>query len=136
MLTHVLDTSAWLAHLFKEPGASQITSLFKDSNNRVGVSVLSLVEVYTRLRAVGREKEFKRMIEYYGYLFTSFLPVSESIALQATALRSLATSRLPTIDALIAATAAQHGAILVHRDPHFLSLATEEVNQQSLANEG
>lgn len=136
MLTHVLDTSAWLAHLFQEPGASQITSLFKDSNNRVGVSVLSLVEVYTRLRAVGREKEFKRMIEYYGYLFTSFLPVSESIALQATALRSLATSRLPTIDALIAATAAQHGAILVHRDPHFLSLATEEVNQQSLANEG
>jgi predicted nucleic acid-binding protein len=136
MLTHVLDTSAWLAHLFKEPGARQITRLFKEPNNRVGVSVLSLVEVYTRLRAVGREKEFKRTVEYYGILFTSFVPVSESIAHQAITLRSSATSRLPTIDSLIAATAAHHGAILVHRDPHFLALPGDEVKQELLATEG
>jgi predicted nucleic acid-binding protein len=42
---------------------------------------------------------------------------------------------VPAVDAMIAATAAHHGAILVHRDPHFLALAGEEVNQQLLADE-
>lgn len=134
MLTHLLDTSAWLAHLFKEPGSGQITSLFKEQSNHVGVSVVSLVEVYTRLRAVGREKEFARATEYYGYLFATFVPVTEPVALRAIKLRDAATSRLPTIDSLIAATAAHQDAILVHRDPHFLAIPDEWVKQLLLRN--
>jgi predicted nucleic acid-binding protein len=42
---------------------------------------------------------------------------------------------VPAIDSLIAATAAHHGAILVHCDPHFLALPDEEIKQQFLAAE-
>ncbi len=65
MVTHILDTSAWLAHLFEEPGADQISELFKQNDNQVGVSVASLVEAYARLRAVGRAAEFEWAVDRY-----------------------------------------------------------------------
>lgn len=135
MVTHILDTSAWLAHLFEEPGADQISELFKQNDNQVGVSVASLVEAYARLRAVGRAAEFEWAVDRYRQLFHSFVPVTESIALQAVSLRSMATSRLLAIDSIIAATAAQHSALLVHRDPHFLAIPNDLLKQEMLAAE-
>ncbi len=43
-----------------------------------------------------------------------------------------ATKRLPTIDALIAATAVQNKAVLVHRDPHFEAIPIEQLQQLKL----
>lgn len=135
-LTHILDTSAWLAHIFDEPGADAITALLENKETELGVSTLSIVEAHGRFRARGRESEFDEMLDIYRRLFTHILPVSEAIALRAIVLREAASARVPAIDSLIAATAAHHGAILVHRDPHFLALAGEEVKQQFLAIEG
>jgi len=47
-------------------------------------------------------------------------------------LRECATDRLPTIDSLIAATAAAHNAVLVHRDPHFTAIPAEMLKQEFL----
>lgn len=132
MITHLLDTSAWLAHLFQEPGYEQVTDLLIDPDNRVGVSVLSLVEVHARMRHVRIERRFEEIVEQYREVFGPFLPVDAPIALRATALRQASTARVPAIDALIAATAAQHSAILVHRDPRFGALPLESVTQQAL----
>ncbi len=130
MFTYILDSSAWLIHIFKEPGADQITRLFKDEDNRVAVSALSLVEVYTRLKSVKREKEFAKLTEFYSYLFHSFIPATEAVVMQAVEIRRATTSRVPSIDAIIAATTSLEGAVLLHRDAHFLAIPDALLQQQ------
>jgi predicted nucleic acid-binding protein len=132
MLTHVLDTSAWLAHMFHEPGADEVTELFDKWDNQIGVSVASLVEVYGRLRSGNRESEFGWLVEYYRDLFDAFIPITESIALRAIQLRAASSGRLPAIDSLIAATASLEGATLVHRDPHFTNVPADLLEQLAL----
>lgn len=134
-VTHILDTSAWLAHLFREPGSEVVSTLLLDTSARVGVTALSIVEVHARIRAQGIEHRFLEVVEEYRGLFAQIVPVDEAVALRAVALRQAATARVPAIDVLIAATAAHHNAILVHRDAHFLSIAEEWLKQQHLALE-
>lgn len=122
MITHLLDTSAWLAHLFQEPGYEQVTKLLLEPDNQVGVSVLSLIEVHARLRHLQMERLFDDVVAQYRDVFRQIVPVDEAIAMRAIALRGMAAARVPAIDALIAATAAQHSASLVHRDPHLAGL--------------
>ena len=122
MITHVLDTSAWLAHLFQEPGYEQVSKLLLEPGNRVGVSVLSLIEVHGRMRHLNIERRFDDVVAQYRDVFAQLIPVDEAITLRAVALRQSAPARVPAIDTLIAATAAQHGAALVHRDPHLAAL--------------
>lgn len=59
-------------------------------------------------------------------------PVGEPIVSMAIQLRHAATARVATVDVLIAATAAQHEAILVHRDPHFAALPAGRLVQEVL----
>lgn len=132
MITHLLDTSAWLIHLLQEPGSEAVTALLLNSDHRVGVSVLSLVEVQGRMRQMGIELRFAEIVEEYRNIFAEFLVVDEPVALQATELRKGASTRLPAVDSLIAATAAHHNATLVHRDPHFAGLTAESVSQLAL----
>ena len=132
MVTHVLDTSAWIAHLQHEAGADVVAAILAAPENQVGVSALSLVELHARLRALGREAEFEPVVEGYRLLFAAILSVDEQVALQATLLRRDASKRVPAIDALIAATAASQNAILVHRDPHFRTIPGDQLQQLSI----
>ena len=132
MLTYVLDTSAWIAHIQQEPGWELISHLLRSEAEQVGISALSLVELYGRLRAFGQEVEFEQILKDYRDLLAQIVPVDEAVGLQAVALRQSATARLPAIDSMIAATAALEGAVLVHRDPHFLSIADEMLRQKVL----
>jgi predicted nucleic acid-binding protein len=128
----LLDTSAWLAHLFGEPGVEEVTLLFDDPVNEVAICVLSLAEVYGRLKALRTEDRWPQVWMTYSKLFSAPLPVDETVTHHAIVLRKAATKRLPTIDALIAATAVQNRAILVHRDPHFDALPVEQLQQIKL----
>ncbi len=132
MITHLLDTSAWLIHLFQEPESETVTELLLNPEHRVGVSVLSLVEVQGRMRQMGIGERFVEIVEEYRNVFAELIVVDESIALQATELRESARSRVPTVDILIAATAAHHNATLVHRDPHFAGLPENQPRQLTL----
>jgi predicted nucleic acid-binding protein len=58
--------------------------------------------------------------------------VDRAIALHAFTLGRKASKRLPLADALIAATAANREAVLVHRDPHFDTLPAEVLRQEKL----
>lgn len=136
MLTHLLDTSAWLAHLRNEPGGDRVTALFENTDTKVGVSVLSLVEVHGQLKAIGRETEWANMMELYQTLFDQIVHVDASVALRAISLRQSIASRLPGIDSIIAATASLYGAILVHRDAHFLSIPDDLLQQEVVGSEG
>jgi hypothetical protein len=132
MITHLLDTSAWLAHALHEPGSDVVAGLLLNADHQVGVSVLSLFELHGRMRQLGAEDRFNEIVADYKTLFAAILAVDEPVANRAVDLRRAAGARVPAIDAFIAATAAHHNAVLVHRDPHFSSLPEEAVRQQAL----
>ncbi|MCB0098019.1 MAG: PIN domain-containing protein [Caldilineaceae bacterium] len=129
---YLLDSSAWLVHLFEEPGVEQINQLFDDSEAEINISVLSVPEVYARLRALGREENWSDVWNAYSAVFSNTLSADQTIAQQAILLRANTPQRLPTIDALIAATAAVHGLILVHRDSHLAAIPSAFVDQIQL----
>jgi predicted nucleic acid-binding protein len=128
----LFDSSAWLVHLFAEPGVEQTLDFFANADEGVAVSAISLVEVYARLRALGRESHWPEVWDKYSLLFTAVIPADETIAHQAIGLRAAAAQRLPTIDSLIAATAVYHGLTLVHRDPHFAAIPAHILTQITL----
>ena len=129
---YLLDSSAWLIHLFNEVGVEQVNQLFDDEASAITISTLSLVEVYARLRAMNRENRWEEVWEQYSYLFTTVLPATREVAEQAILMRSKSPSRIPTIDAMIAATAAVNRGTLVHRDPRLAAIPAELVSQIQL----
>ena len=132
-VTHVLDTSAILAHYFDEPGAALVEELWQDSSNRVGICVLTLPELKGRLGAeVTDRQEVERAFKQYVDDLTANLIVDRETAESAILLRESADTRLPLIDALIAGCARTHSAVLVHRDPHMSSIPEEMVAQAVL----
>ncbi len=132
MLTYLFDTSAWIAHIFKEPGWEYLNDLFDEDASSIGVSVVSLTELQSRLKALGHDEQFEPLYEFYRPLFDRIMPVDENVALRAIALKREATSRLPGFDALIAATASLQDAVLIHRDAHFQSVPTGRLKQKML----
>jgi predicted nucleic acid-binding protein len=122
-MTHLLDSSAWLAHLFGEPGVEQVNQLFADSKASIFVSALSLPEVYGRLSALGQSDRWEQVWTTYATLFERVLAADQAVAEEAIQLRAATSQRLPAIDALIAATAAAHRLTLVHRDPHMAAIS-------------
>ena len=131
-MTHLLDSSAWLAHLFGEPGVEQVNQLFADPRATVYVSALSLSEVYARLSALGQSDRWEQVWTTYAALFEKVLAADQVAADQAIQLRAATAQRLSTIEAPIAATAAAHRLTLVHRDPHMAAISVAWLEQLRL----
>jgi predicted nucleic acid-binding protein len=133
VITHLLDTSALLAHFRNETGAGEVQAIFEDAGNAVGISVVSIAEFGIRLSTLGMSQpDMHAIISSYQELLDDVLPLTEDIAIRATSLKTSASARLPLVDALIAATAISENATLVHRDAHFLALTGREVKQFAL----
>ena len=132
-MTHLLDSSAFFAFFFGEPGGERVAELFQDPAAEVGISVLSVVELWGRLKAAGREDVCKQEWEDHLPLFVCVVVVDPAVCFKAIELRQAATGRLPTIDSLIAAGAALAGATLVQRDPHFASIPSDLLKQELIA---
>lgn len=131
-MTHLLDSSAWLAHLFGESGVDDVTHLFKDPAVKVSISALSIPEVYGRLIALGKQAHWADVWENYAALFSKVISADVNIAHRAIQIRDETPRRLPTIDALIAAVAAENDLILVHRDPHLSAIPASSLQQMQL----
>ena len=132
-MTHLLDSSAFFAFFFDEPGRERVEELFGDPAVTVGLSVLTSVELWARLKAEGRAEVFGEEWAEHLSLFEQIIPIDLAICTRAIELRQAATDRLPTIDSLIAATAAANDAVLVHRDPHFKSVPSQWLKQEDLS---
>ena len=131
-MTHLLDSSAWLAHLFGEPGVDEVTLLFDDPKVEVSISALSIPEVFARLISMDLQAHWSEVWELYSELFSKVIPADDVIAHQAVQLRAATPERLPTIDGLISATALFHQLILVHRDPHLTAIPNPDLRQMLL----
>ena len=123
-VTHVLDTSAILAHYFDEPGAEMVERLWEDSRNRVAICILTLPELKGRLaEEVPDRREVERAFSQYVDELTASLVVDRKAAQSAMLLRESVDVRLPLVDAVIAGCAHAHSAVLVHRDPHLAAIS-------------
>jgi predicted nucleic acid-binding protein len=132
-VTHVLDSSAILSNIFGEPGANRVNELINDPNVTAAVSVLTLFETYTTvLHRTGSDAIARQAVATLKTALSEMAPISEAIVELAMDMRHTATSRIATVDCLIAATAVPHGAILVHRDPHFGALLAGKPTQEVL----
>ena len=133
MITHVLDTSALLAHYRQEPGAESVNNILAQGPDLAGISLITVVELRGLLAEVSADgAEAERAFRLYTEVLTTILPFTRETADLAMELRSAAPSRLPMVDALIAASAKQHGAILVHRDPHLAAIPESFLPQMML----
>ena len=133
MITHVLDTSALLAHYRQEPGAESVNNILAQGPDLAGISLITVVELRGRLAEVSADSvEAERAFRLYTEVLTTILPFTRETADLAMELRSATPLRLPMVDALIAASAKQQGAILVHRDPHLAAIPESLLPQMML----
>ena len=95
----------------------------------VGISAVSLVEVHGRIKAVRAGYRYTEVMTGYKELFADIVAADEAVANRAIDIRQAAIGRIPAMDSLIAATAAHHNAVLVHRDPHFQTIPDDQLRQ-------
>lgn len=123
-ITHILDTSAILAHYFDEPGAAEVDAIWQDKKNKPAICALTVPELKMRLHVeVNDPAEVDRAFKLYVDELTTIVPVDRAAADEAAFLRETTPERLPLVDACIAGCAKQHRCVLVHRDPHLTQLA-------------
>jgi len=131
-MTHLLDTSALLAHYRKEPGFQTVHQILIEPVNTLAISVISILELHSRLKELGETESRRReIIEDYLKLVTA-MPVTETIVRRAVELKEKCPDRLPTVDSLIAATSLVENAILVHRDKHMAQIPAAVAKQVNL----
>ena len=132
-MTHLLDTSALLAHYLAEPGAERVQSLLEDDAVVLGVSILALYEFELRLHRLGLDAVTRAAeVNRYRALLNEIVEVGEAVRSEAIRLRISATAHISAMDVLIAATASLKNVTLVHRDPHFAGIPTNLLKQEVL----
>jgi predicted nucleic acid-binding protein len=133
MASHLLDTSAVLAHYFNEAGATEVDALWSVTGHRIAICVLSLPEFRSRLRQeINDVEEIERAYRLYADHLTDPIPIDRGMAEKADEIRKATQTRIPLIDAVIAACASLTSSILVHRDPHMDCIPTSTVKQLRL----
>jgi predicted nucleic acid-binding protein len=132
-MIYLLDISALLAHYRSESGAQRVQELFDGDENSILIASISITEFSRRMVDLGAiEHEIDAAMMAYGRLFAEVVTIDHHIAKAAFQLGQRASSRLPMVDSLIAASAASRNAMLIHRDPHFQSLAENLLLQEKL----
>jgi len=132
-VTHVLDTSALLAHFFDEPGAQVVQELWASNGPRPGICAITIAELRGRLsQELTSASDAQAAADAYLQDLTVCLEVDRAVAELAWHIRAATPQRLPLVDALIAATARAAGAVLVHKDEHMRRIPEEAVQQIAL----
>jgi predicted nucleic acid-binding protein len=128
MSAYLLDTSAVVAHYRKEIGHARVQALFDDDDAVLLFAAPSLLELDACLGDIGVEASIRRKtINDYAGDLVQVVAVDERVVRRAMEIRDAASGRLPALDALIAACAVVHGAVLVHRDAHFDAIPKERL---------
>ena len=98
----------------------------------MGLSAAVLFELHNRLHEHGVLDKHPNAVAEYEALFDVAVPVDSAVAKSAFELKRDTPERLPAMDALIAACAKLHDAVLVHRDPHMASIPAHLLKQELL----
>ena len=118
----LLDTSALVCLVEREFGW-EVAKARMASSSEISISALTVVEFTKRCLAQGEtEAQARQSVDEMISLIHEVISTDEAIAKLVLTIAVNATSRVPTVDSIIAATAIQHGAVLLHRDAHFRSI--------------
>lgn len=129
-MRYLLDTSALLSHYRHEMGWESVQRLFEEGAEELLLASVSLAEFARRLHALGApDEDISRTLADYEMLFSAVVSIDARIAKEAYTIGRLASVRLPMVDALIAAAARRHQAILVHRDQHMGTIPPTALEQ-------
>lgn len=116
--SYVLDTSAIFTLTRDERGRDTVEDILISAQKgkcRVYLSFISLMEIYYITWQEKSESSAKELVILVKSLPVEIMESSERIALSAGRIK--ANHKLSVADALIAATAMDKGAVLVHKDP-------------------
>jgi predicted nucleic acid-binding protein len=125
---YLLDTSALLTLRDDEPGADQVAALLAEAREdrvRCLGCFITLMEITYRVWR--DEGEAAGRLAHEQCLALPIEWVHESPALLKLAAEIKARYPLSLADAWIAASAAQSGAVLVHKDPEFKVVAIDQL---------
>ena len=131
-MKHVLDTTALVAHALAEEGAGTVQAIIADEANDILLSAVSLFELAGVLKMNGSADQIPVYWEAYRQI-AEVVPVDAALAMGAWDLREEVGERIPIADAIIAATARQRGATLVHRDKHLAQIPETMIPQIRIA---
>lgn len=127
-MTHLLDTSAILAHYLDEPGADQVSALLAGGPAFVALAAPSWPELARRLEELIDDPiEAARVHRHYTRDLCAFVPLDEPATLSAIRIQQACPVRLPLVDTLIAGCTAHANLTLVHRDPHFDAIPSKQL---------
>lgn len=118
---YVLDTSAILALIEDEPGADRVQEVL--AREEVLLPWLVLLEAVYITRQERGEAESERRYALLQQLGAAILWEADQPTLL-TASRFKADRKVSLADAVIAAFAVRHGAVLLHKDPEYETLAS------------
>ena len=124
---YVLDTSALLAHYLAEEGADFVNALI--THDKAYVAAVRWLEYRVRIKG---EPEAKATVRLYEEAVKGTISITREIAARAFEIREVSSKRVPSVDALIAASASKLGYQLVHRDSHFRVIPARVLKQQML----
>lgn len=119
---YLVDTSAFLAFIEDEDGAARVEQVLRRRSTLLPWPVL--LETYYISRQERGEAEADRRYALMKQLDVTILWQMDEPTLL-TAGRLKANHRVSLADALIAAFAFQHDAILIHKDPEYEAVAGE-----------
>jgi predicted nucleic acid-binding protein len=119
---YLLDTSAVFALLEDEAGADRVESILRHEEVLLPFAVL-LEVYYLSFQQRGEDVAYKRYMMLRGLKAERLNEVTEPVLL--TAGRLKARHQLSLADAIIAAFARCHSAVLVHKDPEYAALASD-----------
>ena len=124
-MTHLLDTSAVMAHFLAEPGGEKVAELLARGPGTVALAAPGWPELERRLdELIPEPAEAARIFRHYAEALCTMVPLDEAAARAAIRLRHACPTRLPLVDALIAGCAMAAGLTLVHRDSHLDGIPT------------
>ena len=134
MSRYLFDTSAVLAHYRAESGSARVQEILDDSTHDVLLCAATIAEFSRRLVELGASDDDAASVaeEYIG-LAAEVIAIDAPVSRLAFRIGRACTTRLPLIDALIAAAAASRRAILVHHDPHMAAIPAELAQTEALA---
>ncbi len=123
MKKYLLDTSAILALNFDEKGADRVAQLLtQGQSGEVKVSACFVTQYEFFYTVWKREGEAKARQSFANLQNLPIDWINQSAALLVSAAEIKAQHKLSAMDAWVAASALQVGAILVHKDPEFSTL--------------
>jgi predicted nucleic acid-binding protein len=125
--SYLLDTSAILTLIEDEPGADRVEELLR-SGEVLLPFMAGLETYYISLRESGPDEAERRLFLLRQMPVRWLDTVGEGVLV--TAGRFKARHRISMADSLIAAFAAEAGAVLVHKDPEYEAL--DDVLQECL----